>query len=106
MKSWNKEFFLGMAERSIRTFCQTLLGLITVGATISEINWGYILSVAVVSAITCVLMCMAGGIPESKTASGVLKYDGNKFDIVFDDTLEELEQKSTVTLTLKKEKDV
>lgn len=49
--------------RAIKTFAQTMASMITVGAAISELNWGYIASVAVVSAVYSLLTSVAG-IPE------------------------------------------
>lgn len=51
------------AVRSIKTFAQTMLGGISVGLAISEINWGHIVSVAAVAAAASLLTSLAG-LPE------------------------------------------
>lgn len=51
------------AVRAIKTVAQTALASITVGAAISEINWGYIASVAVVAGVASLLTSIAG-LPE------------------------------------------
>ena len=63
MKKLNKTWFKAAAIRAIRTWAQTALGMITVGATLAEIDWSYILSVATVSAIYSLLTSIAG-LPE------------------------------------------
>ncbi len=51
--------------RAIKTFAQSFASLLTVGAAISELDWGYILSVSVVSAVYSIATSFAG-IPEVK----------------------------------------
>lgn len=51
--------------RALRTFAQAALSLITVGAAVSEIDWPYVASVAVVSAVYSLLTSIAG-LPELK----------------------------------------
>ena len=51
--------------RAIKTFAQALGGFITVGAALSDINWGFAISVATVATIYSVLTSIAG-IPEVK----------------------------------------
>lgn len=60
-KAWAK----AAAVRAIKTFAQTMIGGISIGAAISEVNWTYVLSVAVVAAILSVLTSLAG-LPEVK----------------------------------------
>lgn len=55
MKLLTKEFASMAAERAIKTFAQTLLGGITVGATFEMISWLYILSVAGVATLASLL---------------------------------------------------
>lgn len=51
--------------RALKTFCQTMLGMIAVGAAVSEVQWEYVLSVAIVAAIASMLTSVAG-LPELK----------------------------------------
>ena len=51
--------------RAVKTFSQSFASLITVGAAISELDWGYIASVSVVSAIYSLVTSLAG-LPEVK----------------------------------------
>lgn len=49
----NREFLKNMAVRAVKTFCQTLVGGITVGSALSEVDWVTITSVAaIMSALT------------------------------------------------------
>jgi hypothetical protein len=58
-KAWLK----AAAVRALKTFAQTMLGSIAVGSAISEVQWGYILSVSVVAALLSILTSVAG-LPE------------------------------------------
>ena len=49
--------------RAIKTFAQTAASLITVGALVSEIQWGMVFSAAAVAAIYSLLTSIAG-LPE------------------------------------------
>ena len=58
-KKWAK----AAGIRAVRTFAQVAGSMITVGAAVSELDWGYIASVAVVAAIYSILTSVAG-LPE------------------------------------------
>ena len=58
-----KKWIKGASVRALKTFAQSVASLITVGATLTEIDWGYIASVSVVAAIYSIVMSI-GGIPE------------------------------------------
>ena len=51
--------------RALKTFAQTFASLMTVGATIGELNWTYMASVSVV-ALVYSLMTSVAGLPELK----------------------------------------
>ena len=57
------------AIRAVKTFAQVFASLLTVGAAINEIDWGYTASVALVSTIYSILTRMAG-LPEVDPPSG------------------------------------
>ena len=50
--------------RAVHTMAQTALGFLTVGAAISDVNWGLMLSVSVVAGVTSIIKSLAVGIPE------------------------------------------
>ena len=58
-KRWVKAALI----RTIRTFFQVFGSLITVGAALNELDWGYMISVSTVSAILCIATALAG-LPE------------------------------------------
>jgi len=62
MNYW-KNWIKAAGIRAIKTFAQAAISLITVGAALNEINWGYVASVSAVSAILSLLTSLAG-IPE------------------------------------------
>ena len=51
--------------RALKTFCQTAVSLITVGATLTEVDWKTVASVSLVAAILSLLTSLAG-LPELK----------------------------------------
>ena len=63
----DKEYWLKWIKaagiRAIKTVAQTAVGMITVGAAISEINWVYVASVSAVAGVASLLTSLAG-IPE------------------------------------------
>lgn len=56
------------AIRAVKTFAQVFASLLTVGAAINEIDWGYTASVALVSTLYSILTSMAG-LPEVDSPS-------------------------------------
>ena len=54
--------------RALKTFAQTAVGMIAVGAAIKDVDWINVLSVAAVAAILSVLTSCAG-LPELNTGS-------------------------------------
>ena len=63
----DKEYWLKWIKaagvRAVKTVAQTAVGMITVGAALSEINWTYVASVSVVAGVASLLTSLAG-IPE------------------------------------------
>lgn len=62
-KVFTKAWFEAAGIRALRTFAQTMLGSIAVGAAISDVNWVNVLSVAAVSALLSMLTSITG-LPE------------------------------------------
>lgn len=63
------EWFKAAAIRAIKTMAQTALGLITVGAAVSDIDWIQVASVSAVAGIYSLLTSVAG-LPEVGDAVG------------------------------------
>lgn len=63
MKDW-KKLLAAAAVRALRTFAQTFVGFVAVGAAISEVQWLRALSVSAVAAILSLLTSIATGLPE------------------------------------------
>lgn len=63
-----KQWIIKAGIRAIKTFAQTLLGFMAVGLAMSEIQWGYALSVSTVALIASLLTSIAG-LPELKNVS-------------------------------------
>ena len=63
MKDW-KKFLAAAGIRALRTFAQTFVGFVAVGAAISEVQWLRALSVSAVAAVLSILTSIATGLPE------------------------------------------
>lgn len=61
-RNW-KKWAVAAGIRAIRTFAQTFASLMTVGAVLSEIDWGYIASASAVAGIYSIATSVAG-LPE------------------------------------------
>lgn len=59
-----KEFLKAMLIRAVRTFAQTAVSMITVGAMFSEVDWIKTLSVSGVAFVASCLTSLATGLPE------------------------------------------
>lgn len=59
----NLKWWKAAGVRAVKTFAQTAAGLVTVGMTVNEIDWTYVVSVAVVASIYSLLTSVAG-LPE------------------------------------------
>ena len=72
----NKEYWLNWlsaaAIRAIKTFFQSFASMITVGAAMGELDWGYIASTSAVAFIYSVATSLAG-LPEVKNTKGAGK---------------------------------
>lgn len=60
-----KKWLKAAGIRALKTFCQTAISMITVGATLTEVDWVTIGSVSLVAAILSLLTSLAG-LPEVK----------------------------------------
>lgn len=60
---FTKEWFKAALIRAVKTVAQTAVSMITVGSAISEIQWSYVASVAVVAGVYSMLTSVAG-LPE------------------------------------------
>ena len=62
---WNwKEWLKAALIRAVRTFAQTFVGFIAVGAALEEIQWLRALSVSGAAAVLSILTSLATGLPE------------------------------------------
>ena len=62
---WNwKEWLKCALIRAARTFAQTFVGFVTVGAAFSEVEWLRALSVSGVAFVLSILTSLATGLPE------------------------------------------
>lgn len=65
MSEKQKKWIKAAGIRAIKTFAQSFVSMITVGAAISEVNWTYVGSVACVAGILSLMTSLAG-LPEVK----------------------------------------
>ena len=63
MIDW-KKFLIAAMIRAVRTFAQTAVSMIAVGAAFSEVDWLRVLSVSGVAFVLSILTSLATGLPE------------------------------------------
>ena len=66
MIDW-KKFLVAALIRAVRTFAQTFVSMIGVGAAFSEVDWLRALSVSGVAFVLSILTSLATGLPEVET---------------------------------------
>lgn len=59
----NKSWFKAAGIRSVKTFCQTAVSLITVGNMVTELDWTSIIGISATAALVSLLTSVAG-LPE------------------------------------------
>ena len=71
---WNwKEWIKAALIRAVRTFAQTFIGFIAVGATLEEVQWLRALSVSGAACVLSILTSLATGLPEVPEKKPVLE---------------------------------
>lgn len=74
--------------RALHTIAQTAIGMITVGATLYEVNWLHVLSVSLVAGIVSILKSVVAGTPET-TMDGTMTItdgsDATAYELAFND---------------------
>ena len=63
MRNW-KKWLAAALIRAIRTFAQTFVGFIAVGAALEEVQWLRALSVSGAAFVLSILTSLATGLPE------------------------------------------
>ena len=61
-----KKFIEAALNRAVRTFAQTFVSMVAVGAAFSEIEWLRVLSVSGVAFVLSILTSLATGLPEAE----------------------------------------
>ena len=64
-RDW-KKWIIAALIRAVRTFAQTFVGFIAVGAALEEVQWLRALSVSGAAAVLSILTSLATGLPEVK----------------------------------------
>ena len=64
-RDW-KKWLLAALIRAVRTFAQTFVGFIAVGAALEEIQWLRALSVSGAAFVLSILTSLATGLPEAE----------------------------------------
>lgn len=72
-----KEFWIDVTERAIKTFAQALVAVLVVGVPLWEIDWLNALGIALTATILSVLSSVASGqVGTDGTAAAVTTYSG------------------------------
>ena len=65
MRNW-KKWLIAALIRAVRTFAQTFVGFIAVGAALEEVQWLRALSVSGAAFVLSILTSLATGLPEAE----------------------------------------
>lgn len=99
-------WFQNALIRAVRTAAQVALSYLTVGMTISEVDWKGMLSVTVVAAVYSLIMSVITGLPEADTDGTLLidetAEDSSKWLFQVEKPLEDISKKSSIQLNIKK----
>jgi len=97
-----KDWLVAAITRAVKTAAQVMLGMVTVGAALSDINWVQILSVAAVSAIYSILTSIVMGLPEAQNDGTIILTPeaAHPFAIEFKQGFDEMAKQSKVSLTV------
>ena len=63
MRNW-RQWIVAALIRAVRTFAQTFVGFIAVGAALEEVQWLRALSVSGAACVLSILTSLATGLPE------------------------------------------
>ena len=74
-RDW-KKWILAALIRAIRTFAQTFVGFIAVGAALEEVQWLRALSVSGAAFVLSILTSLATGLPEAEVPALIEPPDG------------------------------
>lgn len=66
MKEKYKSFWYSAMIRSARTVAQTALATIGTSAALTEVNWQYVMSTALLAGLLSILTAIATGLPEAE----------------------------------------
>ena len=75
-RDW-KKWLLAALIRAVRTFAQTFVGFIAVGAALEEIQWLRALSVSGAAFVLSILTSLATGLPEAEDVVLIDPHDEN-----------------------------
>ena len=71
-RDW-KKWIIAALIRAIRTFAQTFVGFIAVGAALEEVQWLRALSVSGAAFVLSILTSLATGLPEASDPQHVIQ---------------------------------
>lgn len=77
--TFTKDWLEAALTRAIKTMAQTMLGMITVGAAVSDMDWVRIISVSIVAGVYSVLTSIVMTPQEAKN-DGTILVDGSAQD--------------------------
>lgn len=69
MKEQIVKWCMAVGVRAVKTFCQSILSLVTVGQSMLDLNWIDIFWVSLTAAFLSVITSIVTGVPEADSAS-------------------------------------
>lgn len=105
MKQINVDWFIAAGIRAVKTMVQTALGLFTVGAAVSDVQWKQVISVSVVSGVYSLLTSIATKLPEVSIDGSITVDTSNEltktYQVDMEESLPNIKNKKVVTLKVK-----
>ena len=103
MRPLTKEFLIAALNRAVWTFAEVFLGFMTVGMTLSEVEWLKGLSVSAVAFIISFLKSIVVGLPEAQNDGSLLideSGETTKWLLKVDTPLEDVSKMKAVRLVV------
>ena len=102
-----KEFCKAATIRAFRTFCQSLLSLLTVGIGIFNLDWKEIISLSLTTTLISILNAIVTGLPEIGSDGAFIidnsDPDKSKWTLEYDGDPEELKDGDSVKFEVHEE---
>jgi hypothetical protein len=103
------EFLRAAVIRAIRTGCQTILSMVTVGQTVMDVDWRAVIGVTLVAMLISFLTAILTGLPEVSSQGAFLIDDSDpevtKWTLAYNGDPEQLKAGDRLSFVVKNKED-